>query len=356
MSTNNEKGRFDAFDDVFDAVPNNISLSTTSKTDNNTIHKYTTHVTTNSVNTPRSPTSPIIGNFDVEDCTNVNMVETSISRTDQSDNDQSRSAHSNSKSNHYDSNNNTNNNNNDNDTTNMNNIGIESKKSKQDVKRSASRKQHKNYKEYKNKKNQQKRNKQKKKEKRRRINSESDTMTIGIAFNNICNRAFCINKFNFLRILALIVTFVLMSICMLYSIASLYRLELTNFQCKAIDWEDVVEHSKEINNPSGEGNCYRSNRRYVDHDLLFSPAGSAKNPYSARVSITAFGVVKCMLFGIPGLFLAYLFIRYFIVVVMDTKKTMLGEWYVLGFFVWFFLFCFLFVYLFICEYCPRAWG
>ena len=143
----------------------------------------------------------------------------------------------------------------------------------------------------------------------------------------ICSSEYCVNKYNLLRILSLLLTFALLIVTFLYSVGAVYQLTLSRCWCDdaiPLSWDEIVDNSISQNTTIGAGGCWKSKLAETDDELLF---GSIYGGFETAVArINPESVTKLILFGLVFIGLLSLFIGYFIATLKDCKKTIKNEW------------------------------
>ena len=170
-----------------------------------------------------------------------------------------------------------------------------------------------------------KRKRRKKKRKKRQQQHPTRLKLHDLKF--ICVKEHFENKYNCLRLLALFVTAIFFVICSLYTIGSVYHLELQNFWCDKYEWDEIIKHSHSVGSTTGEGGCYVSKLSGADETKLFAK-GNNLGAFNATFVIKILGIAEFILYSSLSLFLLFLIINYNYEYCKDCKQLALKKWFV----------------------------
>ena len=135
------------------------------------------------------------------------------------------------------------------------------------------------------------------------------------------------NKYNCLRVVALLLTLIFLIICLLYGVGSIYILELENFWCPKYSLEEIIENSKSKGLSKGEGGCYVSKLRGADEKKLFAK-GDNLNAFQATQFVNFWALTQFILFFFLYFALFITFVSYLFHYCKDCQHFARKEWYV----------------------------
>ena len=137
---------------------------------------------------------------------------------------------------------------------------------------------------------------------------------------------YLLNRWNILRLFMLIVTGLLLLIAIMYSFGSVLILQLDDFWCARYTWDEITSYHRSINATTGTArSCYISTQIYLNKEKLFA-TDLNDNALSIKITIDFDHVGKAIAFGILGLVLLIILIKYTVVCLIDCKKSMNNEW------------------------------
>ena len=144
----------------------------------------------------------------------------------------------------------------------------------------------------------------------------------------LCSKEYFSNKYNSLRFLVLLITLILLFISLLYGIGSIHTLTLQDFFCDDYQWSQVVEYNRLQNSSNGVGGCYTSTRVEVNDNVLFE-TDINENALIVTIDIDTWSIFRALCFFIVTIILTFLFVKYCFISIIDCKKTINDEWYVM---------------------------
>ena len=149
---------------------------------------------------------------------------------------------------------------------------------------------------------------------------------------------YCANRFNWLRLIVLVISFILLFICILYCVGSVLTLELDDFWCDDYSWRQIINYNKLNNQSQGVGGCYISQKLSVDDTKLFA-TGNEENALVVTPNFNVPCIIKSVLYGAIALGLLLVIIKYIWICFKDCQHVVNDELYVkLKCFVCFFIF------------------
>ena len=204
-----------------------------------------------------------------------------------------------------------------------NNLNKEKSSSRLDTVKSSSS----SYKQY--RRNKQKKLKVKSKSKSQIIDDRDDNRHKSCNVMRLLTKEYLLNKYNLLRFVVLIVALVLVFVCMLYGVGSVTTLELEDLWCpEQYTWDEVTQHNRENNRPLGTDDCYVAGKLRADVDELFG-ADSSQTAFVPAPLITAPAIFKLILYTGTWMVLVWILVKYTLSCLVDCRKAVNDEWYVL---------------------------
>ena len=177
------------------------------------------------------------------------------------------------------------------------------------------------YKEY-HKKKQKRRQQSQRSLKSRNNSKDQDNLFSNV--DQLFTAEYCTNRFNWLRLITLLITFILLFVCILYCVGSLLTLELDDFWCDKYSWNEIHNYNKEKNESMGAGGCYVAGRIAFDETKLFA-TNSEENALVVAPNINFACIIKSLVFGIISFALLSIIIKYILVCFVDCKYILKDE-------------------------------